>query len=108
MKLFLFGRYMELAGLKVRMADHSNRVHRKLVSAYGLLINCELQLHIWLLAITAKAPGSSTDGHANLEGNMYVCKPVIAMYSCMDSGYHSKKADMAFMAWHGMVGLKSH
>ena len=42
----LFGGYMVLAGLKVRMADHSNRVHRlKLVSAYGLLINFELQLY---------------------------------------------------------------
>ena len=41
----LFGGYMELAGLKVTMADHSNRVHRKLASAYGLLINFELQLY---------------------------------------------------------------
>ena len=36
---------MELAGLKVRMAGNSNRVHRKLASAYGLLINFELQLY---------------------------------------------------------------
>ena len=36
---------MERAGLKVRMADHSNRVHRKLPSAYELLINFELQLY---------------------------------------------------------------
>ena len=42
----LFGGYIVLAGLKVRMADHSNRVHRlKLVSAYGLWINFELQLY---------------------------------------------------------------
>ena len=33
---------MELAGLKVRMADHSNRVRRKLASAYGFLTNFEL------------------------------------------------------------------
>ena len=28
----LFGGYMELADLRVRMADHSHRVHRKLAS----------------------------------------------------------------------------
>ena len=37
---------MELAGLEVRMADHSNRVHRKFGTAYGLVINFELQFHM--------------------------------------------------------------
>ena len=72
---------MDLAGLKVRMAGHSNRVHRKLASAYGLLtnLNCSygiatstssdhmLQKYQNLLA---------TDGHTNLELNMQVCKSV--------------------------------
>ena len=40
--LYYFIRW--LAGLKVRMAGHSNRVCRKLASAYKLLTNFELQL----------------------------------------------------------------
>ena len=36
---------MELRGLKVRVTDYSNQVHRKLASDYGVLINFKVQLY---------------------------------------------------------------
>ena len=61
---------MELAGLKVTMAGHSNRACRKLASASGLLINdFELQLldchryyTVPMLSLALDWPGSRQQG----------------------------------------------
>jgi hypothetical protein len=59
-------------------------------SAYGLLINFELQLwDRYVLPTAAKAPGSSTDGHTNLEAN---CHADLQTRCSQLHGYHSKKA----------------